>query len=68
MTPGHTAWWWIEQIVQSLWVISLALVFWSGIKPFGQFSTKRSDRAIRTVGAGIILVMLLVGLVLYLRG
>ena len=68
MTTEHTAWWWIQQIFQVVWVISLALVFWSGIKPFGQFSTKRSDRAIRTVGAGIILAMLLVGLVLYLRG
>jgi hypothetical protein len=65
---GHAAWWWIQQFSQILWFITLALVFWSGIKPFGKFSTKPYDRAIRTIGAGIILAMLLVGLVLYLRG
>jgi hypothetical protein len=64
----HTAWWWIRQISQILWFITLALVFWSGIKPFGKFSTKWYDRAIRAIGAGIILAMLLFGLVLYLRG
>jgi hypothetical protein len=63
----HTAWWWIQQISQILWFITLAVVFWSGIKPFGKFSTKWHDRVIRAVGAGIILAMMLVGLVLYLR-
>jgi len=65
---GHTARWWIQQVFQLLWFITLALVFWSGIKPFGKFSTKWYDRVIRAVGAGIILAMLLIGLVMYLRG
>jgi hypothetical protein len=64
----HTAWWWIQQTSQILWFITLAAVFWSGIKPFGKFSTKWYDRAIRAGGAGIILALALIGLVLYLRG
>lgn len=68
MIAEHTAWWWIQQISQILWFITLAVVFWSGIKPFGKFSTKWYDRAIRAGGAGLILLMLLIDLVLYLRG
>jgi hypothetical protein len=64
----HTAWWWIRRISQILWFITLAVVFWSGIKPFGKFSTKWHDRAIRAGGAGIILALALIGLALYLRG
>lgn len=63
----HTAGWWIQQIAGVLWFFTLALVFWSGIRPFGNFSTKWHDRVIRAGGAGILLAMLLVGLILYLR-
>ena len=68
MIAEHTAWWWIQQISEILWLFTLAVVFWSGIKPFGKFSTKRHDRAIRAGGAGIILALALIGLVLHLRG
>ena len=64
----HSAWLWIERISQVLWLVALAVTFWSGITPFGKFSTRWYDRAIRVGGAGIILVMMLIGLVLYLRG
>lgn len=58
----RTAGWWIQQIAGILWFFALALAFWSGIRPFGKFSTKWYDRVIRAGGAGIILAMLLAGL------
>ena len=67
VVSAHSEWWWFQNTWQILWFITLAVVFWSGIRPFGQFSTKWYDRTIRVVGAGIILAMLLIGLVLYLR-
>ena len=68
MIAEHNAWWWIQQISQILWFVTLAVVFWSGIKPFGKFSTRWYDRAIRAGGAGITLALTLIALVLYLRG